>query len=67
MRSERYIVENDLLGGESMELSPPLHSIFPFSSCKTETAVVDLALHESIRVGSTLPIDPGLGVEERDN
>ncbi len=67
MRSERYIVENDHLAGESMELSPPLHSNFPFSSCKTETAVVDLALHESIRVGSALPIDPGLGVEERDN
>jgi hypothetical protein len=55
------------LAGESMELSPSLHSIFPVSSCKTETVVVDLTLYESIRVGSVLPIDPGLGVEERDN
>ncbi len=30
-------------------------------------SVVDRALHESIGVGIVLPIDPGLGVEERDN
>ncbi len=30
-------------------------------------SVVDRALHESIGVGSVLPIDPGLDVEERDN